>query len=77
MRSKKSLINIITSILYQIIAILFGFIVPKLIIKNYGSSVNGLIESITQFLGYIVLLESGIGGVIKAVLYKPLAEKNE
>lgn len=77
MRSKKSLINITTSILYQIIAILFGFIVPKLIIKNYGSSVNGLIESITQFLGYIVLLESGIGGVIKAVLYKPLAEKNE
>ena len=33
------------------------------------------LSSITRFLGYIVLLEAGVGGVVRAALYKPLAEK--
>ncbi len=33
-------------------------------------------HSIAQFLGYIALLESGVAGVIRAALYKPLADKN-
>ncbi|HDT8001049.1 TPA: hypothetical protein RD642_002827, partial [Enterococcus faecalis] len=48
-----------------------------MIIGTYGSSVNGLIQSITQFLGYISLLQLGVGGVIRAALYKPLADKDE
>lgn len=76
MRSKKALKNIGISLLLQITTIICGFIVPKLIIQSFGSSVNGLISSITQFLAYITLLESGIGPVIKAVLYKPIAQKD-
>ncbi len=76
MRSKSTLKNIITSIIQNLVLVICGFIVPKLIITNYGSNVNGLITSITQFLAYITLLESGIGPVIKARLYKPLANKD-
>lgn len=75
MRSKKAIKGIITSLLLQIISVICGFIVPKLIISNYGSDVNGLINSITQFLAYITLLEAGIGPVVKALLYKPIANK--
>ena len=77
MRSKKALYNIGTNLLVQLIVILYGFIVPKIIIQLYGSNVNGLVLSITQFLGYITLLESGIGPVIKSTLYKPIAQKNQ
>lgn len=77
MRSKKALKNIIVSVLLQIITIVCGFIIPKMIIQNFGSSVNGLVTSIVQFLAYITLLESGIGPVVKAALYKPIAEKDE
>ncbi len=77
MRSKKAVINIITTLGLQVIAIVYGFIVPKIIITSFGSSVNGLVSSITQFLAYISLLESGIGPVIKASLYKPIANKNK
>lgn len=77
MRSKKMLLNITTSLLLQIITIVCGFIVPKLIISNFGSSINGLIISITQFLAYITLLESGFGPVVKSLLYKPIANKNK
>lgn len=58
MRSKKAILNIITSLLLQVVVLICGFIVPKLIITNFGSDVNGLISSITQFLAYISLLES-------------------
>lgn len=76
MRSKKVFYNISTNLILQIVIILYGFIVPKIIISSYGSNVNGLISSITQFLAYITLLESGFGPVVKASLYKPIAEND-
>ena len=77
MRSKKAVKNIITSLLQQIVTVICGLIVPRAIIGTFGSSVNGLVSSITQFLGYITLMEAGIGPVIKSALYKPIAEKNK
>lgn len=77
MRSKRALKNIIVSVLLQVITVICGFIVPRLIIKNFGSNVNGLVTSITQFLAYITLLESGFGPVVKSILYKPIANKNK
>lgn len=64
--------NIIASVLLQLVTILSGFIVPKVILSHFGSEVNGLISSITQFLNYIQLLEGGLSSVIMAALYKPL-----
>lgn len=77
MRSKKAIKNIISSLLQQVITIICGLILPRAIIGTYGSNVNGLVSSITQFLAYITLLESGIGPVIKSVLYQPIANKNK
>lgn len=76
MRKRKALKNVISSMILQIITIVCGFIIPRLIIQKYGSNVNGLITSITQFLGYIALLESGFGPVVKSLLYKPIAQKD-
>ena len=77
MRSKKALINIFSSVILQVVTIIYSFIVPKLIISSFGSNVNGLIEAITQFLAYITLLESGFGPVVKSVLFKPIANKDK
>ena len=77
MRSKKAIKNIKSSLFQQIITFVCGLIVPRAIISTFGSAVNGLISSITQFLSYISLLEAGIGPVIKAALYKPIAKKDK
>ena len=79
MRTKKAIINIISSLILQIVTIICGLIIPKLIITTYGSKINGLVTSITQFLAYITLIEAGFGPVIKSVLFKPIAnnEKSE
>ena len=77
MRTKKTIINIISSVILQIVYIICGFVIPRLIISNFGSSVNGLVNSITEFLAYITLLESGFGPVVKSLLYKPIANKDK
>lgn len=76
MRSKKVLYNITANFVLRIVVILYGFLIPKVIISTYGSNVNGLVTSITQFLSYISLMELGVGPVVKALLYKPLAKKD-
>ena len=77
MRSKNAKLNIISLVLLQAITIICGFVVPKLIISRFGSDVNGLITSISQFLAYIILLESGFGPVVKSILYKPIAKEDK
>ena len=72
-RAKK---NIITSVLSQVVLMVCGIIVPRLMIGAFGSEAYGATSSITQFLSYITLLEGGIGGVARAVLYKPLAQND-
>jgi len=76
-RFKKIVFSSVTSTLLKLITFLCSFILTRLIIGNYGSEINGIISSITQFLGFIALLEGGIGGIARAVLYKPLAKKND
>lgn len=76
MRSRKALMNTALSLLLQLVSAVCGFIVPRLIIGTYGSDVNGLVSSITQFLSYITLFEAGVGGVVRAALYKPLADSD-
>lgn len=76
-RRKKLKLNTITSLIYQIVSLVSGFILPRLILKYYGSDVNGLLSSITQFLAMITLCECGVGAVVQSSLYKPIAENDE
>lgn len=66
--------NIISSILTQIVTMLYGFVLPKIYLNYYGSDANGLVNSIAQFLSFISLMELGIGAVIQASLYKPISD---
>lgn len=58
------------------ITMIAGFIVPRIMIEVYGSEINGLITSLTQFISYFNLLSVGISAAAVWALYKPLAEEN-
>ncbi len=73
MKSGRVKINIIIAILYQLTAALSGLILPRFVLESYGSEVNGILQSVNQFLNYATLLECGIGGVVLASLYAPIA----
>ena len=76
MRSKKILLNSSIGLIREAVNMICGFLLPWLIISNFGSNYNGLTASILQFLNTIVLLKAGIAAVTRAALYKPLAENN-
>ncbi len=66
--------NTVASLLAQVTALICGFILPRLFLQHFGSEVNGLVNSITQFLSVISFLELGVGAVVQSSLYKPLAD---
>ena len=76
MRKKRLVWNSFTVIFNQIVIVISGFIVPRMILGVYGSTVNSLVSSITPFLAVITFMDMGIGTVVQASLYKPLAEKD-
>ena len=75
-RTKNIAINVFASIFGNLITLACGLILPRLILSNFGSEYNGITQSITQFISYISLMQSGIGGATVVALYKPLAEKD-
>ncbi|MBP1737466.1 MAG: hypothetical protein H6Q60_1347 [Oscillospiraceae bacterium] len=75
-RMKKLAFGMMTSAVYQIVTIVCNMILPRVIIGHFGSATNGLVNSITQFLGFISLCELGMGAVVQSALYKPLAEQD-
>lgn len=75
-RRKKLLLNTVVGLLKQLTVVICGFILPRYMLLYYGSSVNGIISSITHFLSFISLLDMGVGAVVQSNLYKPLADKD-
>lgn len=73
MKNKLKL-NTVLSVVSQIITMICGFILPRLILSTYGSNENGILSSVTQFLGFISLLDLGVGAVIQTAYYKPLSK---
>lgn len=75
-RGQKAVYNSFANAALQIVTVICGFILPRLILSSFGSSYNGIVASVTQFLSVISLLRAGVGGATRASLYKSLANKD-
>lgn len=74
---KKGLRNVVCSIGGQIIILLIGIFVPRLVIVSYGSDINGLLSSINTMITYLSLLEAGIGMATLQALYQPIVKNDK
>lgn len=72
-RTEKFLKNTLATGLLQIITMIAGFIIPKIMLVYFGSEINGIVTSITQLISYLTLLEAGLSGATVFSLYKPIA----
>ena len=77
MRTKLSIYNSISAVILQLVNMAVNLVLPQIMITVYGSSVNGLVSSIRQFISYFSLVEAALSGAAVYALYKPLSEKNE
>jgi hypothetical protein len=70
------LLNLISGIAMQGFTAISGLILPNLILRTYGSVLNGLLSIITQLMSYLSIVEMGIASASLVSLYKPMAEKD-
>lgn len=75
-RGKKAKLNIISVLILEVVTVVSGLVLPRLILTDFGSATNGLVNSVHQFITCVTLLRAGVGGVTRAALYKPLAKGN-
>lgn len=68
--------NVLFGFAARVATLTLAITVPRLLIKTFGSEVNGLLATITQIFMYLALLEAGIGNSAINALYKPLGENN-
>lgn len=73
-RSKSLKLNMVTGLLQELVAVICGLILPRVVLAYFGSTYNGIVNSIAQFMAFSVVLRSGLGAVTNAALFKPLAE---
>ena len=78
MNNKDSRIknNLISSLIYQVVLISLGFLLPRLYLENFGSEVNGVLSTIKQIFVYMFLLEAGVGLATTQALYKRIGEED-
>ena len=69
--------NLIVGILGQAVSILLGVLLPRLILSNFGSEVNGLLSSVTNIYAYIAIVEAGVAAASCQALYKPISQGNK
>lgn len=74
MNQSKVFKNIVCGFGGQMISIVIGLIIPRIMIVSYGSDVNGLMSTITQIFSYVALLEAGIGQAAKNALFRPITQ---
>lgn len=75
-RTKKFLYNTVSSAFLQVVTMIVGMIIPRILLKYYGSETNGLVTSINQFIAYFTIVEAGLAGAAIYALYKPLADND-
>lgn len=76
-RTQNVVKMVFASAINQVIIMASGLILPPLLIRQYGSEVNGLVNSIKQILNYFQVVSVGIGAAGQVALYEPLAKKDQ
>ncbi len=74
--SKRLKLNTFLPLIDKTVGMIYTLIIPRMFILCYGSDVNGLINSIGNFLSVLALMDMGIGAVVQSSLYKPLTEND-
>lgn len=76
MRTKNSILNVITGIATQLLLALVGFVSRRVFVMQLGIDMQGINATLTSIITMLSVTELGIGTAIMCNLYKPLEEKN-
>ena len=76
MRKKKALLNALINIFGFIITFIPSLIIRKVFIDTLGNEMAGLSSVFTNIIGWLSIVEMGVGSAIVYSLYKPFADND-
>lgn len=80
MKSKSkiqaTILTLAANMFNSVILILFNMVYTKMLLKTYGSEVNGLISTITQFVSFFSIVEGGFTTAAIVATYEPIYTKD-
>ena len=76
-RVNKSIKNAEVNLIFYFLALILAFFSRKIFLECLGAEFIGLNGTLSNILGYLNLVELGIGGSIGYLLYKPLQQINK
>lgn len=68
--------NATSALMLQACTLLSGFVISRIVLVQYGSQTNGLLNSIARFVSLISIMQLGVGPVIQSSFYEPVASGN-
>ncbi|UOO37043.1 hypothetical protein IZU99_07135 [Oscillospiraceae bacterium CM] len=77
MRTRKSLRNVVVTLLLQALTILVTFFTRQYFIRNLGADYLGLNGVFSNVLSILAMSEMGFATAFLVVLFRPIAEKDE
>ena len=75
-RKKATILTAVFTFFNSFSLIIFNIIYTRMLLKEYGSEINGLISTITQFVSFFSVIEGGFTTAAIVATYKPFAESN-
>lgn len=75
-KKKATFLSLIFSVAYSIIIVILNTIYNNLMLTYYGSSVNGLVASVMQFVTLLSVFDGGLATAAIVACYKPI-QKNQ
>lgn len=76
MDRKKSILNVTVSVSFQIITMVMGILLKRMLIQYCGNEYNGLNSLYLSIIGLLSVTELGVGGAITYAMYRPIVEGN-
>ncbi len=77
MRSKKTLRNVLSNVIFNIIIAFLGFAKIKVFMKSFSTDLYSLHQLFYQIFAYFTIADIGFGLVINKNLYKAFAKKDK
>lgn len=76
MDKKRSVVNVIVSMMFKIIILIGNLLVRRYLIRFLGNDINGVNSLYLSIIGVLSVVELGIGEAIVFCMYKPIVEGN-
>lgn len=75
-KTESSILTLVLYLLNTFATIVFGLIYNNLLIRLYGSPINGLISTLTQFVSLFSIIEGGFTTAAIVATYEPFVNKD-